>query len=251
VLSRLVLFFALVPVLFAQDFQPVAVARLEAEAQALYRLELAPGGTDLGAAYTRPGQYIQLRIGERRPRFFAIASSPGAATFELLLKLDDANDPILALKPGDRVDVTAPAGPGFPFEEHASRRWIYIAMGSGISAIRPLLEATAAREPDRRTTLLYGVRNLASLPYRQRIPAWHDHGVDLRLVLSRPDEEDQWTGRTGHVQDHLTKDLVEAREPGQPADVAIFAVGSKEMLAAIREKLVEIGHPEVPIATNF
>lgn len=244
--SRLVLFLALLSPLAAQDFQPVPVTRLDPAAHQLYHLGLSLEGTDLGAAYTRAGQFLQLRIGERRPRFFAIASAPGAgSTLELLLKIDAGNDPILGLKPGETVEITPPGGPGFPVEAHAGKRWILMAMGSGISAIRPLIAQTAARDSEVRITLLYGVRNLSSLPYRDLLPVWHDQGVDIRLVLSRPDADDAWTGRTGYVQDHLSREMLE------PGEAAIFVVGSNEMVGAIREKLVEIGHPEVPIATNF
>ena len=42
-------------------------------------------------AFETAGQYVQLTIGEEKPGFYAIASAPGKATFEFLIKENEGN----------------------------------------------------------------------------------------------------------------------------------------------------------------
>lgn len=51
---------------------------------------------DLAGGYTIGGQYVQLKVGDSKPGFFAIASAPSAqSSIELLVKNQGATAEIL------------------------------------------------------------------------------------------------------------------------------------------------------------
>lgn len=79
---------------------------------------------DLAASYSRPGQYLQLRVPDSaKPAFLAIASPPALAAakgvFEFLVKsiAGSTAELLCGLRGGDLVEVSPAMGKGFGVEE--------------------------------------------------------------------------------------------------------------------------------------
>lgn len=105
--------------------------------------------------YTRPGQYIQVKVGEEgKPGFFAIASAPDAnnqGVLELLIKnAGDAAEKLCASEAGAQVDASPVQGKGFPIDripaESHSTVFMF-ATGTGISPIKALIESGDIQVP--------------------------------------------------------------------------------------------------------
>ena len=74
------------------------------------------------------------------------------------------------LRPGDTVQVMAPEGRFFvPLDASASRHYLGIAGGSGITPILSIMKTVLAAEPNARFTLIYGNRKLRSSMFMEEI----------------------------------------------------------------------------------
>lgn len=193
-------------------------------------------------AHTKAGQFIKLSVGEHEPAFLAIASAPGAPQMRFLVQVGSPLTQDLAkLRPGDVVQVSPPMGKGFDLSGLSDRVPLLFATGSGISALRSVIESrdwsgTGAR-------LYYGARSLARMPYQEQFAAWEARGVRVIPVLSR--ESGEWSGARGHIQD------VYAQDPVEGAKAALVLCGVKGMCTAATELLVAQGMPKAMALLNF
>jgi CDP-4-dehydro-6-deoxyglucose reductase len=191
-----------------------------------------------------PGQYIslhlQLQDGHEHLRHFSIASpSVGDNRIELCMtqSVTLAGTPDDALPhPGGRLHFSGPKGT-FRLREPVDRDLVFIATGTGISPLRPMLHrALGLTSGRRKVTLLYGARTEADILYRTEFEAM---GAETRSsfrflpTLSRP--HPGWSGLTGYVQRHLDQALA-----GR-ADLDVYVCGLKQMLEAVRPVLRDLG----------
>jgi ring-1,2-phenylacetyl-CoA epoxidase subunit PaaE len=74
------------------------------------------------------------------------------------------------LRPGDTIQVMAPEGRFFvPLDASASRHYLGIAGGSGITPILSIMKTVLAAEPHARFTLIYGNRKLRSSMFMEEL----------------------------------------------------------------------------------
>src|SRR5688572_2188645 len=103
-------------------------ARPAALEQAFVEIEPPPGF--LGG-YARAGQFCRMRIGAEEG-IFAMFSAPGEARTRFLVRVGnpvggEAADALAALADGSRIDMTLPAGEGFPLERARGRDVYFVA----------------------------------------------------------------------------------------------------------------------------
>lgn len=227
------------------DWFDARVVDVSPAAEGLVHVRLAVPPEVL-ASYTTPGQYVKLSPESGGEGFFAIASGPGAKDdrIALLIKLGGAvADAIAGLAPGATVRTTKAQGKGFPIERAVGEDLVLVATGSGISAIRSVIEAVLARRADfGKVSLYFGARTPAAFAYREEWEVWRGAGVDVAPVVSRPGDA-EWTGLTGYVQTHLG---------GVHLSTAIaFLCGQKAMVEAVKAALAERGMPAGSVFLNF
>jgi NAD(P)H-flavin reductase len=176
---------------------------------------------------------------------YAIASGPetDGATFELLVKAgSDAADTLAAAPVGTRVEVTAPEGLGFPLARGFGHRLLLFATGSGISAIRSLIQAIRhQRAKFRSVTLYFGARTPDAFAYEDELEEWQRLGIDVVRTVSRAGAPG-WRGLTGYVQEHLPDEALE--------DSVAFVCGQPEMVDDVRRALQDRGVPPGHIFEN-
>lgn len=209
--------------------------------QALVVLDDAHGA--VRASHTIPGQYVKAALWrDDVPRPYAIASRPGSAALELLVKLPSGDDPaeerraaLLSMLPGEKLRVSRAEGRGYPVDALRGHDVVIVGVGTGIAPLRSLIEAMLLERPAfGELTLLYGVQRPDDLAFRARFGAWA--GLSLRVVpvVSRPDDSG-WSGAVGYVQDHLPKTL------SRPADTHAVVCGLPEMDRVVSARLLELG----------
>ena len=108
----------------------------------LHHIVLDTAGTALDEAFTVPGQYVQLTVGEAQPAYMAIASAPGAGHFEFLIQSTEgtAGD-LCAIQAGGAVLISLPMGKGFNMQTIGANTPLFFVTGTGISAIRSIIES--------------------------------------------------------------------------------------------------------------
>lgn len=123
----------------------------------------------------RPGQFLSCLVpaGDgvlTRP--YSIASSPGDARLEILVDRvpgGPGSQWLFGLRPGDPLRFTGPWGT-FTVGELPGAEVVFVAAGTGIAPIRPMLRDVAHRSPRPPLRLLYGTTlgvyraELAALP---------------------------------------------------------------------------------------
>ena len=186
-----------------------------------------------------PGQFVSLTStvkGKEITRAYSIASPPSDANrFELCLNrvAEGLLSPrLFELKPGDSLDMRPPLGQ-FVIR-NPSRDAVLVATGTGIAPFRSILNAHLhASSPA--FTLSFGVRYESHLMYRREFEEMARRFPQFRFwpTLSRPDP--CWTGRTGHVQEHLEEAIGERR------DLDVYLCGLKLMVDDVRNILKEMG----------
>ena len=194
-------------------------------------------------SFTTPGQYVTAHLEGHKPAFFALASVPGAPV-ELLLKVHgDAAQALAALEAGATVDLSDAMGQGFPLPEGDSKPLVILAAGSGLSAIRSVVEAEIDAGLPRAVTVFYGVYTPGHAAYTDRLEAWAEAGVDVRLVVS--EEVPGWEGARGFVQ-QAAKEAGFVRD-----DVTVVLCGFPAMVDEAKGLYADAGAPAEALLTNF
>ncbi|MDE2120392.1 MAG: phenylacetate-CoA oxygenase/reductase subunit PaaK [Betaproteobacteria bacterium] len=127
-------------------------------------------------AFTQ-GQYLTLRAhvdGKELRRSYSVC----AGVDEELLRIGVrkvrggvfSNWIAQSLRAGDSIEIMPPQGRFYvPVDPQASRNYLGIAGGSGITPVLSILKTVLAREPRSRFTLLYGNRSLRSTMFKEEL----------------------------------------------------------------------------------
>jgi sulfhydrogenase subunit gamma (sulfur reductase) len=204
---------------------------------------------ELRRAHERPGPVVKLHtaVGEA---YFALASAPAQGGLaDLLVKRGGkvADAAVEAARPGGTIQVSAPFGKGFPFEEGQGRHVLLFAAGSGIAPIRALIQHLMAhREAFGQVTLFYGQRRGADFAYRPEHLDWERGGV--RVVLCPSQEDEAWPGVRGRVQE-VARSLAFGGAP--PEKSVAFACGMTAMVDDVKATLRGYGIPPERVHLNF
>lgn len=156
-----------------------------------------------------PGQYVQLKVGDGKANYFAIASAPPAADdseglLEFLIKATDSTTPLITAKTGDTIEMSPVMGNGFLIKENFSgykydfpiQNVVLSATGTGIAPIRAAIESGVLELPDedddgvfgRSCKLYWGCLDEDSMPWADKMKDWDARGVEVVPVLSEPSE---------------------------------------------------------------
>lgn len=174
------------------------------------------------------GQYIELEVlpGQRKP--YSIASAMGAHgpdQFEIAVTLAAGGEVFESFAPGKRLSGFGPSG-GLrrPRSEKPSA---FLAVGTGLSPFRAMIQDELARGGAAPLLLLFGCRNESDI-------LWRDELAELALryprfrfepTLSKGDAS--WSGRRGWVQDHFEELLT----PLARAEADFYVCGVSAMVS--------------------
>lgn len=194
--------------------------------------------------YERPGQFVTATVGELKPGFFAIASSPGEPLSLLIKQSGETAEALAALEVGATVVSSTAMGKGFALEQAAGRDLVILVNGTGISAVRAVVEAEVAAGVPRAVNLFYGVISPAHRSFVEDLTRWEAAGVGVHTCVSHP-QGTGWTGPTAYIQHHA-KELGLVR-----ADVSVLLVGVRPMCDEAKELYAQAGCPSEQLLLNF
>ena len=196
-----------------------------------------------------PGQYVCLSTtlhGREVDRYYSIASAPnGSGIFELCVKpVGDGSpfgDHLARIESGEMFECK---GPGGSFRlANPVRDAVFLAAGTGITPLRAMLRHLLAGDADRSSsaefTLLYGARAPEGLYFREEFEDLARHRENFRFWTTISGSETNWSGRRGHVQDHLQEALSNQRQ-----GLDVYLCGPKAMVDDVRGALTASGFDE-------
>lgn len=183
----------------------------------------------------KPGQYLQVIMGEKDKRSFSIASSPTRGNvIELQIGATPGNpypgQVLEALKAHGEIEVEMPLGKAY-LHEDSDRPILLIAGGTGYSYARSILQYLVDQNMPRRTYLYWGVRNTLQLYEGEDVLEWANAYRDLTFVPVVQNPGVDWQGRSGLVHEAVLSDF------HQLDNLDIYVAGRFEMAAVIREAL--------------
>ncbi len=204
-------------------------------------LEMPP---EVELTFTLPGQYQELAIEGHPARPYAIASGPGRGNrFEFLVRRGfPLADALGKLNVGDQVRVSPALGPGFPMEAVRGRDLLLVATGTGAAPMRAAIQTIAQnRKEFGVVTFYFGGRHGKDFAFEREWPQWESAHITLVRTVSEDDA--QWTGLRGFVQQHFQNVRWE--------EAAAFVVGSNPMVQAVTAELVKRGMQRERVFLNL
>ncbi|KAL3130519.1 hypothetical protein ABBQ38_008334 [Trebouxia sp. C0009 RCD-2024] len=227
------------------EWTNVKVSSNGSAAKQLNKLVIDVGS--LAEGYKTAGQFMQIKVGDSKPGFFAIASAPDSnnqGLVEVLIKdgpPDSTASLLCNISSGAEVSVSPVMGKGFrmeraPTTEHPT--CLLFATGSGISPIKALIESNEL-QGRQEVRLYYGTRNSDATAYSDLDESWKSVGVDTVHVYSDEDK--------GYVQDVFSQNGLDF----DPSKTCAVMVGHKEMCEAVTKILESKGVSKEHILLNF
>jgi CDP-4-dehydro-6-deoxyglucose reductase len=185
------------------------------------------------------GQYIDFLLKDGRRRSYSIANPPYDDEFiELHLRHVPGGrftDHVFsAMKEKDILRFEGPHG-SFFVREDSDKPMIFIAGGTGFAPIKGMLEHMFAEESDRQMILYWGARAKKDLYMADLAVQWQQEHKNFSFipVLSDPQPEDMWPGRSGYVHQAVLEDFDDL------SGFEVYACGAPVMVDAAREALTQ------------
>lgn len=166
------------------------------------------------------GQYGAIKVpGVKKPRSYSFAKDPedekpGEHTFFIRLVHGGKLSGWLAEKDrtGDRVELAGPLG-SFQLDL-STKTMVCIAGGSGMSAIKAIVEHACNLQVARDCYFFYGARAQHDLYCKEELQAvkdgWNKNFTfEYIPVLSEEDDDSDWTGPRGFVTEHFKNEYLD------------------------------------------
>ena len=189
------------------------------------------------------GQYIDILLKDGKRRSFSLANAPhDDETLQLHIRhVPGGTFSEYVFSQMQEKAILRFEGPlgTFFLREDSDKPIIFLATGTGFAPIKSIVEHALHSGTERPLTLYWGARRLPDI-YMFDLPMqWQQAHPNFKFVpvLSQPSAEDQWTGRTGHVQDCVLQDQADI------SGVQVYACGSPSMVEDAHKKLVAAGLP--------
>jgi len=202
----------------------------------------------------RAGQHVDVRLtapdGYQAQRSYSIASAPEDPHLVLTVEEIDGGEvsPYLTeeLRPGDELERRGPIGGYFVWDSAQPGPLQLFAGGSGIVPLRAMLRHRAATGATTPTRLLYSVRSLDDVIFRQELLGPSDQpGLDVDVALTRSWPED-WTGHRGRIDEAL----LDAQAWPASEQPWIYICGPTGFVESISQRMVDRRHPPDRIKTE-
>jgi len=137
-----------------------------------------------------PGQFISISLapaGETRVRPYTVASSlKEAGAIEICFNQVPGGVGVRYLferRVGDELEFTGPFG-AFTMDRPPEQECVFIAEGTGIAPIRPMIRRALRAEARPALSLLYAAPDSSHLLYREDIAEWSAAGVDFAALIA-------------------------------------------------------------------
>lgn len=184
----------------------------------------------------KAGQWLYFVLKDGKKRAFSIANTANEDKL-LELHLRHVEGGVFTdyvfnqLKVGDILKIEAPHGTFYYHEDY--RELLMVAGGTGFAPIKGILEGLFEKAKIPKITLYWGVRTKKDLYMNDLVEQWVDKGLIKYIpVLSNPEKDIEWKGKTGFVHEVIEKDMDILK------DFAIYMAGPPQMITACKSTFI-------------
>ncbi len=187
------------------------------------------------------GQYVDILHKDGRRRSFSLANPPHDGEFlELHIRHytggQFSNYVFAEMQSNELLRIRGPLG-SFVLKENSTAPMIFVAGGTGFAPIKGIIQHTLAQQQRRPIHLYWGARARRDLYLDELAQDWAATYSHIRYtpVLSEPQPDDRWQGRSGLVHQAVLEDFEDL------SNYEVYASGPKAMVEAIRTHFLERG----------
>lgn len=221
-----------------REYEAIVVAMRRAAPDVMVlRLSLAGGETLRFYA----GQYINILLPDGGRRSFSFATAPHEnREIELQIRRIAGGrfttHVFESMKVGDLIRFEGPLG-SFFLREDSDKPIIFVAGATGFAPVKSMVEHAFHTGLKRRMVLYWGTRGLQQMYARELCEGWARAHPNFTFVpvLSDPQPQDRWSGRTGLVHEAILADFPSLRGH------QVYACGSVAMVEAAHPAFVARG----------
>jgi CDP-4-dehydro-6-deoxyglucose reductase, E3 len=191
----------------------------------------------------RAGQYVEFILRDGARRSYSMANAPSQLGSPPSIELHLRHMPggkftdhvFTALKEKDILRMEGPFG-SFFLREESNKPIIFLASGTGFAPIKAMLQHMQDKGINREAMLYWGARRKADLYEHAWCEAAAAQMPNLRYVpvLSEPNVEDDWHGRTGFVHRAVMADWPDL------SGHQVYACGAPIMVESAEKDLVTL-----------
>ena len=222
----------------------------------LATFSVRPVGWDLPTF--KPGQFANLALPEGEDwdadngtavrRAYSVASTPGEDHLDFFVRRVDGGEltpSLFQLRPGDAIYLEERIAGHFTLDgAQDAEDLVLVGTGTGVAPYRPMILDPSTRERFGRVLLFYSDRNSEDLGYLDEFRALEAEGSHFRFfpTITRKRDDEDWSGLTGRVQQHLTPEAYEALTGAalDPARCQVFLCGNPSMVVEVQQALQEL-----------
>jgi ferredoxin-NADP reductase len=232
------------------ESQPVqwtaTVRSLTKETHKVYVADLIIGGTQ--PMHFQAGQYGSFAVGPKIWRNFSFTTTPGEAPkigiCADITPMGPGSVWLMKLTAGQKVQFLGPLG-RFTVDTRTTAPKIFVATGTGIAPIRPMIVDCLIAQPDVPTFLFWGVRHDSDVFWLDEFRRLRNRYRNFGFILTLSQPSNLWKGAKGRVTAHvfsMKKDLVKSE---------YYLCGNRDMLDDVRTGLRARNVPEDHIKTEL
>ncbi len=147
---------------------------------------------------------------------------------------------IFGLKAGDRVTISGPYGDFMA--QKTDKEMCFIGGGAGMAPLRShIFHQTRGINSGRKMSYWYGARSKKEMFYDEDFRQLEEDYPNFRynVALSSPEDDDDWSGLTGFIHNHLCDSYLCRHE--DPTEIEYYLCGPPPMIDAVIDALYEMG----------
>lgn len=147
-----------------------------------------------------PGQFNMLYLPGIGDAAISISSDPRHrdTVSHTVRAVGNVTQALARLGPGEEVILRGPFGTVWPLDALRGHDIVIATGGVGLASLRAAIcQLIHQRASFGTISLLFGAKTPAGLLYAHEYETWRQHGIDVRLVVDRPDAG--WQGNVGLV----------------------------------------------------
>ena len=174
-------------------------------------------------------------------RAFSIASEPNSEEMEFYVVKEHGGHVsyFTTSKPGDKYQITGPYGQ-FQFVPEENNKVLFIAGGTGFAPFMSMLRHIKKINAGTDVILIYSIKFPTEIIRKDELMQLKDElGIKLLITVTRPQEGDGWSGKTGHVDANMIKEAAPDIN-----DRTTYVCGPLPFVQAIKNALVQLNVPQ-------
>ncbi len=150
-----------------------------------------------------PGQFMMVSLPHSGEIPIAVSRFSADSIDITVRNVGKVTSSLFRLRPGNEIFLRGPYGQGFPLDIFEGQHLLVIAGGSGLAAVRPLVENYLQTSRLKQLDVLVGFKSSKHVLFKADLKRWNRNCGVVVTVDTHEDETESWVGGIGFVVDFI------------------------------------------------